>query len=60
MLSFTSITMSTVQMLEFLKKCESQMQSMLQTHLPRDVRGSPASSKTLLSSVSPVKLLRPW
>ncbi|KAI7793766.1 putative inactive serine/threonine-protein kinase TEX14 [Triplophysa rosa] len=47
-------------MLAFLKRCESQMQSMLQTHLPRDVRGSPASSKTLLSSVSPVKLLRPW
>ncbi|KAA0704087.1 Inactive serine/threonine-protein kinase TEX14 [Triplophysa tibetana] len=47
-------------MLEFLKRCESQMQSMLQTHLSRDVRCSPASSKTLLSSVSPVKLLRPW
>lgn len=57
----TSVTMyCTIQMLAFLKRCESQMQSMLQAHLLRDVRVTPASSKTLLSSVSPVKLLRPW
>ncbi|XP_055064146.2 uncharacterized protein tex14 isoform X2 [Misgurnus anguillicaudatus] len=47
-------------MLAFLKRCESQMQSMLQTHLPRNVQGTPTSSKSLLTSLSPLKLLRPW
>ncbi|XP_058645760.1 uncharacterized protein LOC131548481 isoform X1 [Onychostoma macrolepis] len=47
-------------MLAFLKKCESQMQSLLQTHLSRDARTTPTSSKTLLSSPSLLKLLRPW
>ncbi|KAK2871029.1 hypothetical protein Q8A67_023556 [Cirrhinus molitorella] len=47
-------------MLAFLKRCESQMQSLLQTHLSRDARTTPMSSKTLLSSPSLLKLLRPW
>ncbi|RXN04311.1 inactive serine threonine- kinase TEX14-like isoform X1 [Labeo rohita] len=47
-------------MLAFLKRCESQMQSLLQTHLSRDARTTPTSSKTLLSSPSLLKLLRPW
>ncbi|XP_073771095.1 inactive serine/threonine-protein kinase TEX14 isoform X2 [Danio rerio] len=47
-------------MLAFLKRCESQMQSLLQTHLSRDTHVSPSSSKTLLSSPSMLKLLRPW
>ncbi|XP_016401862.1 uncharacterized protein LOC107734426 [Sinocyclocheilus rhinocerous] len=47
-------------MLAFLKRCESQMQSLLQTHLSRDARTTLTSSKTLLSSPSLLKLLRPW
>ncbi|XP_073685337.1 uncharacterized protein tex14 [Garra rufa] len=47
-------------MLAFLKRCESQMQSLLQTHLARDARTTITSSKTLLSSPSLLKLLRPW
>uniref|UniRef100_A0A9J8BQR6 Protein kinase domain-containing protein n=1 Tax=Cyprinus carpio carpio TaxID=630221 RepID=A0A9J8BQR6_CYPCA len=46
-------------MLAFLKRCESQMQRLLQTHLSRDERTTPTSSKTLLSSPSLLKLLRP-
>ncbi|XP_077098427.1 uncharacterized protein tex14 isoform X1 [Siphateles boraxobius] len=47
-------------MLAFLKRCESQMQRLLQTHLSGDVRSSPTSSKTLLNSPSLLKLLLPW
>ncbi|XP_042588770.1 uncharacterized protein LOC109096416 isoform X4 [Cyprinus carpio] len=46
--------------LAFLKRCESQMQRLLQTHPSRDARTTPTSSKTLLSSPSLLKLLRPW
>ncbi|XP_043107085.1 inactive serine/threonine-protein kinase TEX14-like isoform X1 [Puntigrus tetrazona] len=46
-------------MLAFLKRCESQMQSLLQTHPSRDAHTTPTSSKTLLSSPS-LKHLRPW
>ncbi|XP_016133795.1 uncharacterized protein [Sinocyclocheilus grahami] len=46
-------------MLAFLKRCESQMQRLLQTHPSRDARITPTSSKTLLSSPSLLKLLRP-
>ncbi|XP_067288827.1 inactive serine/threonine-protein kinase TEX14-like isoform X2 [Pseudorasbora parva] len=48
------------QMLAFLKRCESQMQRLLQTHLSSDGRPTPTSSKTLLNSPSLLKLLSPW
>ncbi|CAM4729770.1 unnamed protein product [Leuciscus chuanchicus] len=47
-------------MLAFLKRCEFQMQRLLQTHLSGDVRSSPTSSKTLLNSTSLLKLWLPW
>ncbi|XP_048036788.1 inactive serine/threonine-protein kinase TEX14-like isoform X2 [Megalobrama amblycephala] len=47
-------------MLAFLKRCESQMQRLLQTHLSRDGCSTPTSSKTLLNSPSLLKRLSPW
>lgn len=54
------IVLPHLQMLAFLKRCESQMQRLLQTHLSRDAHSTPTSSKTLLNSPSLLKRLSPW
>ncbi|TRY98670.1 hypothetical protein DNTS_033427 [Danionella cerebrum] len=44
----------------FLTRCESQMQSLLQTNVSQDEHITRFSSKSLLSSPSMLKHLRPW